>query len=368
MAAAGLVKEIGYGTSGRPRDTEEDKAGWLALYQAAYDNGVRFFDTARSYGNEEWLHKFADTHPDVRICTKVGLTFVDGAPAIDNSIDFLTTEIEASIKAVGRIDTLLLHQVNPEQLKDALPLLQSYVTAGHVARIGICTDDPMVLRQALAVCPIQVVQAPYSLANRSIEDNGLLAICKEHGIEVMAYDPLQKGFLTDKTETQIHNGNPFVEITDMFSNDNLPVNIALRDRVLGSMAAAKGCTNSQLALAWILAQAETLGVKITPIPGSDDVEHIRENAAAVKIIISPEELVALNTGFSKGAIRGAVKYPFAIEVERVGAYFASQALSSGAAATAEAAAGEGHRTYNTFQEVLGAGGGSAGSGPEPGAT
>jgi aryl-alcohol dehydrogenase-like predicted oxidoreductase len=285
-----------------------DQAQSLRTLEAAYDAGVTLFDTAESYGNgdnERLLGRFlAGRRNDVRIATKFGIVREAGRyeRRIDNSPAYIRQAVEGSLSRLGTdtIDLYYVHRIDPgAALEDTIGTLAGLVDAGKVRAIGLCEVTPATLRRAAAVHPIAAVQSEYSLWTRDPED-GLLAACAELGTAFCAYSPLGRGFLTGKFDTATPLApNDFRSFNPRFTGDNLRANLKIADTVR-RLAADKGCTPAQLALAWLLAQ----GDHVIPIPGTKREAYLRENLGAVDVVLTPAEVAAIGAALPPGIAAG----------------------------------------------------------------
>jgi aryl-alcohol dehydrogenase-like predicted oxidoreductase len=308
------VSDLGLGCMGMsefygPRDDEESERTLLA----AIDLGITFFDTADMYGvgkNEELVGRVLRARRnDVTIATKFGILRDPKQPmlrGVSGRAEYVKSAVDASLRRLG-IDTIDLyyqHRLDPETpIEETVGAMAELVRAGKVRHLGLSEVGPQTLRRAAAVHPIAALQSEYSLWTRDPED-GVLATCRELGIGFVAYSPLGRGFLSgqirrfeDLAEDDFRRFNP------RFQGENFAKNLELVDR-LGEMAKAKGCTPTQLALAWVLAQ----GSDVVPIPGTKRVKYLEENAGARKVTLTPQDLAALDEIAPRGAAVGH-RYP-----------------------------------------------------------
>jgi aryl-alcohol dehydrogenase-like predicted oxidoreductase len=292
--------------------TTDDIEG-IATIHRALDLGVTFLDTADMYGpftNEQLVGRaIAGRRDEVVLATKFGNErSPDGARiGINGRPDYVRRAADASLQRLGvdHIDLYYQHRVDPKTpIEDTWGALAELVEAGKVRHLGISEAAPATIRRAHAVHPLAAVQTEYSLWTRDPEDDGVLATVRELGIGFVAYSPLGRGFLSgeirsvdDLAEDDFRRHNP------RFQGENFVKNLQLVDRVR-EIAEEKGVTPSQLALAWVLHQ----GSDVVPIPGTKRVRYLEENAAAVDIDLSPEELRGLDEAAPSGSTAGD-RYP-----------------------------------------------------------
>jgi aryl-alcohol dehydrogenase-like predicted oxidoreductase len=293
-----------YGTPDEPES--------LATLARALELGITFFDTADIYGpstNESLVGRaIRDRREEVVLATKCGL--VPGAPGQSNQRDGSPAHIreacDASLRRLGvaSIDLYYLHRVDPRTpIEDSVRAMASLVDAGKVRYLGLSEVSPNTLRRAHAIHPITVVQSEYSLWTRDPEE-GILAACRELGVGFVPFSPLGRGFLTATVRSRdaLPPGD-FRRTLPRFDEEHFDRNLAIVDG-LRQMAAEKGCTPAQLALAWVLSRGED----IVPIPGTKRRAYLEENVAAVDLTLSPGDLDRLGSLFAPGAVSGA-RYP-----------------------------------------------------------
>lgn len=285
----------------------------IATIHRALELGVTLFDTAEVYGphtNEELVGRaLAGKRDKAFIATKFGIT-PGGAPgggmALDGSPARAREAVEGSLKRLGveTIDLYYLHRVDPRTpIEDTMGEMARFVAEGKVRYLGLSEASADTLRRACAVHPITALQSEYSLWTRDPED-GVLAACRELGIGFVPYSPLGRGFLTgairspdDFEEGDSRKGHP------RFTGENFQRNLRLVDEVR-AIAAGKGVTPAQLALAWVLAQGEDL----VPIPGTKRVRTLEENVGAVELTLTADDLARIDAAFPRGAAEGE-RYP-----------------------------------------------------------
>jgi aryl-alcohol dehydrogenase-like predicted oxidoreductase len=287
---------------------EEDA---IATIHHAIDRGAAFLDTSDAYGNgknEELVGRaIAGKRDRVILATKFGqLRAPDGKTAINGKPDYVISACEASLKRLGtdRIEVYFQHRVDPQTpIEDTVGAMARLVEQGKVRYIGLSEAGPDTIRRAHATHPLCALQTEYSLWSRFPED-ALLPTCRALGIGYVAYAPLGRGFLT----ATIHSPADLIEEDrrrehPRFFADNMARNNALLG-VLEEIAAAKGATPAQVAIAWLLAQGED----IVPIPGTKKVRYLDENLAAAEFILADSDLTRLNDTFAPDVTAGT-RYP-----------------------------------------------------------
>jgi aryl-alcohol dehydrogenase-like predicted oxidoreductase len=274
--------------------------------------GVTFFDTAEVYGpfeNEKLLGKaLAPVRDQVTIATKFGFRIADegDGPQRINGTDSRPEHVrevaEASLKRLGVevIDLYYQHRVDPAvPIEDTVGAMAELVREGKVRALGLSEASADTIRRAHKVHPIAAVQSEYSLWTRDPEAE-VLPTCRELGIGLVPYSPLGRGLLTGTLRSLEGLGEKdFRRTLPRFQGENLDANLALVER-LERIAAAKGVTTAQLALAWVLHQ----GADIVPIPGARRVRHLEDNAAAAGITLSPAELAEIGAAVPPAEVAG----------------------------------------------------------------
>lgn len=285
---------IGYGCppfQGRLAPDDEVRA--VRVLERAVDLGVTYIDAAdhNKGNNEELLAPFLKTRRDkILLSTKFGnrkgYPGEESRPA-DGRPEMVAGYVEASLKRLQTdyVDMLYLHRVDPAvPIEDTVGAMKRLVEQGKVRHLGVSEAGPATLRRANAVHPITAVQSEYSLMMRDYEQNTLPA-CRALGIGYVAYYPTGRGFLAGKFHSLDELGAKDNRRTSpRFRAENMAANLKLL-RAFEAIAAAKKCTPSQLALAWLLAQGEF----IVPIPGTLNVAHLEENVAAAEIVLTAAE-------------------------------------------------------------------------------
>ena len=275
-----------------------DDAKSIETMHRALDLGVDFFDTADIYGpftNEELVGRaIRDRRDRVVLATKFGnVRTADGKwLGINGRPEYVRQSCDASLKRLGvdEIDLYYQHRVDLETpIEDTVGAMAELVNAGKVRHIGLSEAAPATIRRAQAVHPIAALQTEYSLWSRDPEEE-LLDTCRELGIAFVAYSPLGRGFLTGRYRTiDDLDANDWRRNNPRFQGANFQKNLDLVDKV-GELAKAKGNTPAQLALAWLL----TRGDHVIPIPGSTRMERVEENAGATRVILTAEDIRALD--------------------------------------------------------------------------
>ncbi|GAA4929588.1 aldo/keto reductase [Nonomuraea thailandensis] len=300
LGAQGLVvSAIGYGSMGLTMayGPGDEKAGVAAL-RRAYELGVTFFDTAELYGlgtgsNEILVGKaLRDVREEVVIATKFGFDLSGGLTgALNSRPDNIRKVADNSLRHLGvdRIDVFYQHRVDPDvPIEDVAGAVKELIEAGKVKYFGLSEAGARTIRRAHAVQPVSVLQTEYSLFERDVEQ--LFPVLRELGIGFVAYSPLGRGFITGAARPAAEH-----DATDMrhsldprWEPGNFEKNAEAVER-LREVAAARGATVAQLALAWILAQGED----IVPIPGTRSAERMQENAAAAGVELTQADLDAI---------------------------------------------------------------------------
>ena len=299
------------GASTSERVGTEDRQA-IAVIHRALDLGIDFFDTSDMYGpftNERLLGKaLADRRNEAIIATKFSIKRAEDGSflGISGSPDYVKEACDASLQRLGVdvIDLYYQHRVDPQTpIEDTVGAMADLVRAGKVRYIGLSEAAPRTLRRAHAVHPIAALQTEYSLWSRDPEDE-LLATCKELGVAFVAYSPLGRGFLTGTIRSLDDLApNDWRRMMPRFQGENFQKNLDVVAKV-EELARARDCTPAQLALAWVLAR----GDDIVPIPGTSKLDRLEENAGAVDIALSSEELRAIDTVAPKGIAAGE-RYP-----------------------------------------------------------
>ena len=283
-----------------------DEAESIATIRRALELGVTLLDTADIYGpftNEELVGRaIADRRHQVLVATKFGIVRDPAEPAsrgVNGRPAYVQTACEASLRRLGSdyIDLYYQHRVDPSTpIEETVGAMGDLVREGKVRFLGLSEAAPQTIRLAHATHPITALQTEYSLWARQPEAE-ILPTVRELGIGFVPYSPLGRGFLTGKVRSLDHlDADDFRRFQPRFQGDNLEANIAIVERV-DSLAAEKGVTPAQLALAWLHTQGEDL----VPIPGTKRRRYLEENVAALEVELTPDDLQRLaQVGVAQG--------------------------------------------------------------------
>lgn len=295
-----------------------------AVLDRALELGVTFLDTSDMYGpyhNEELLGRLlAGRRDQFTIATKFGITFDPNDPtkrSINGRPEYVRKACDDSLRRLGvdTIDLYYQHRVDRETpIEDTVGAMADLVTAGKVRYLGLSEASPTTMRRACAVHPIAALQTEYSLWTRDPEDRfegddgannpSILETCRELGIGFVAYSPLGRGFLTGAiTSRADFEAGDFRLMNPRFSEANFGKNLELVAAIEG-IARRRNCSAAQLALAWVMSR----GDDIVPIPGTRSVARLEDNAGAAEIVLSPEELAAIDVIMPPGIAVGT-RYP-----------------------------------------------------------
>lgn len=315
LGKSGLeVSAIGFGAMGMSFGfgPPKDKNEMIKVLRAAIEQGFTFFDTAEVYGpfvNEELVGEaLAPFKGKVVIATKFGFKVAaNGSLAdLDSRPEHIKAVAEASLKRlkVDAIDLFYQHRVDPKvPIEEVAGAVKELIKEGKVKHFGLSEAGAKTIRRAHAVQPVSALQSEYSLWWREPEEQ-IIPTLEELGIGFVPFSPLGKGFLTGKVPTDTKfESTDFRNIVPRFQKENLEANHAFVD-VLARVAQKKDVTTAQVALAWILAQKPW----IVPIPGTTNVNRMRENAKAADVALSADELRQIETAASKIKPQGE-RYP-----------------------------------------------------------
>ena len=314
LGKSGLeVSALGYGCMGLSSaygdaTPTQDAA---RLIRDAFERGVTLFDTAEAYGpfaNESLLGEAVEPFRDkIVIATKFGfdIDLETGARTggLNSKPDHIRAVVDAMLKRLrtDHIDLLYQHRVDPAvPMEDVAGAVKALIEEGKVRHFGLSEPSVESLRRAHAVQPVAVLQNEYSLWTRDVETNGALAACDELGIGFVPFSPLGAGFLTGKIDasTDLAPGD-FRSVSPRFSTEARAANMALVD-LLKDIAAPKGATPAQIALAWLMAQRPW----IVPIPGTTKLHRLEENLGAAEVDLSADDLATIDIAAAAIPIQG----------------------------------------------------------------
>jgi aryl-alcohol dehydrogenase-like predicted oxidoreductase len=307
------VSALGFGNmglSGGHYGPGVDRAQGIRMIREAHERGVTFFDTAEVYGpyvNEELVGEaLASVRDRVTIATKFGFK-IDGTNGLDSRPEHIRETVEGMLKRLrtDRIDLLYQHRVDlTVPIEDVAGTVKDLIQAGKVLHFGLSEPSATTIRRAHAVQPVAAIQTEYSLIERSVERNGVLQTCEELGIGLVPWGPLGQGFLPGTMDVNAQSSmDPkndlratFPRFSAIVMKNNQPI-----IEILTAFGAKKGgATPAQLALAWLMAQKPW----IVSIPGTTNMDHLRENLGAAAVHITPADLREIETAFSRIEIYG----------------------------------------------------------------
>jgi aryl-alcohol dehydrogenase-like predicted oxidoreductase len=297
-----------------------DESESIATIHRALELGVDFLDTADMYGpftNERLVGRaIRDRRDRVVLATKFGNVRGPGGEYLGIRGDpaYVREACDASLQRLGvdHIDLYYQHRVDQKvPIEETVGAMAELVRAGKVRHLGLSEAAPDTIRRAHRTHPITALQTEYSLWTRDVEENDVLATVRELGIGFVAYSPLGRGFLTGEYKSYDDlPADDFRRRNPRFQGENFQKNLDLV-REVEAMAAEKGVTPAQLALAWVLSRGED----VVPIPGTKRVRYLEQNAAAAEVELSPADLARLDAAFPVGAALGT-RYPDMSTVHR----------------------------------------------------
>jgi len=293
-----------YGTS--------DETTAIATIHRGLDLGITFLDTADMYGpftNEQLVGRaIADRRPEVQLATKFGNERrADGSfVGINGRPDYVRSACDASLSRLGvdHIDLYYQHRVDKTvPIEETVGAMAELVAAGKVRHLGLSEASAQTIRRAHATHPITALQSEYSLFTRDLEDE-ILTVIRELGIGLVPYSPLGRGMLTgavraDTLDAMDEGDSRRSGRFPRFEGAALDANLTLVEKVR-ALAADKGVTSGQLALAWVLAQGED----VAPIPGTKRVRYLEENLGAAALELTAADLAALDEAVPRSAVTG----------------------------------------------------------------
>lgn len=286
-----------------PTDDEES----IATIHRAIELGVNFFDTADMYGpfkNEELVGRaLAGKRQDIVLATKFGIVRSEDPSyrGVRGDPEYVRRSCEASLRRLGtdHMDLYYLHRADPRvPIEDTVGAMAELVAEGKVRFLGLSEVAPETLRRAHATAPISALQNEWSLWTRDIEDD-ILPVARELGVGIVPYSPLGRGFLSDGYSGPDDFAGGFRRSLPRFQGENFRHNAEVVEK-LREIAAEKGVTVAQLALAWV----QSRGDDVVPIPGTKKRRYLEENVAAADIKLDESDLRRIEEAAPKGAFVG----------------------------------------------------------------
>ena len=285
-----------------------DSTQGIGVLREAHNRGVSFFDTAEIYGphtNEELVGEALEPlRQQVVIATKFGIKYENGQQAQDSRPERIKQSIEGSLKRLRTdvVDLYYQHRVDPKvPIEEVAGAIKNLIEEGKVLHFGLSEASAATIRRAHAVQPVTAVQTEYSLMERDAEKNGVLAACEELGIGFVPWGPVGMGYLSGKMDART-TLDPKTDLRagfDRFSRENLAANRPIVDAVQ-RFAQRKNATPAQISLAWLLAQKPW----IVPIPGTRNIDHLRENLGAINVHLTLADLGEIDTVLAGITVHG----------------------------------------------------------------
>lgn len=300
--AAFTVSAMGYGCMGlnHNRSQYPSKEMEIALVREAVERGVTLFDTAESYGyhvNEKLVGEALKGYTNrVFVSSKFGHKFVNGIQVKteeDSTPANIRRVCENSLRNLG-VETLGIfyqHRIDPNTpIEIVANTCGELIKEGKILHWGMCEVNAETIRRAHKVCPVTAIQSEYHFMHRTVEGNGVLALCEELGIGFVPYSPLNRGFLGGMINeyTQFDTTNDNRQTLPRFQPEAIRANYRIVE-VLNAFGRTRGITPAQIALAWLMNKKSF----IVPIPGTTKLSHLEENLRACDIVFSAEEMAEL---------------------------------------------------------------------------
>ncbi|XP_077250220.1 putative aldo-keto reductase 2 [Tasmannia lanceolata] len=278
----------------------------ISLIHHSVQSGITFLDTSDIYGpftNEILLGKaLKGIRGKVELATKFAISVVDGKREIRGDPAFVRASCEASLKRldIDCIDLYYQHRIDTRvPIEVTMGELKKLVEEGKIKYIGLSEASASTIRRAHAVHPITAIQLEWSLWSRDVEED-IVPTCRELGIGIVAYSPLGRGFFSSGAKVVENLANDdFRKLLPRFQPENLEHNERIFEHV-NEMAMRKGCTPSQLALAWVHHQ----GNDVCPIPGTTKIENFNQNLGALSVKLTPDEMAELESYALADAVKG----------------------------------------------------------------
>lgn len=312
--AAFAVSAMGYGCMGlnHNRSQYPSKEKEIALVREAVERGITLFDTAESYGyhvNEKLVGEALKGYTDrVFVSSKFGHKFVNGVQVKteeDSTPANIRRVCENSLRNLG-VETLGMfyqHRADPNTpIEVVAETIADLIKEGKILHWGMCEVNADTIRRAHKICPVTAIQSEYHFMHRTVEENGVLALCEELGIGFVPYSPLNRGFLGGMINeyTQFDTTNDNRQTLPRFQPDAIRANYRIVE-VLNAFGRTRGITPAQVALAWLMNKKPF----IVPIPGTTKLSHLEENLRACDIVFTAEEMAELEKSVSAIPVVGS---------------------------------------------------------------